>query len=637
MAGTPSSPPHADPPWASVCIHDARSNPLSTPQTHGNYHVQRDVDANGDQWPGVESKGQSIHARPDRDLGTRNLCILGLIIGWCAGIASTAIGIYIVASGPIEVPSFLLNRAAIVGTLAFSWTKMPDPKLPNPYLADHRVFDMQEATMILIPLLLHITITLVLDCINSIHSTTLRWALWHEGRLRHNCNLRLFRSARRGGANRWPANVASGVGLALTYGGTTVMTFCVYIVGSVEVKDNRLVTDENFSGSRTAIDFNGWGLLGLGVGLLLQSVVATCSLFPNDLVGTWNSNPLATARACKYLYEAAGGQGAQGRDAFMPSRPAASPSGKVTTMQVQHTVHFRPYRIQERTQSEYLAFHLPFTNAESTICSQPEFTQPSMSASSMLPETRKIVRLLWVAFAAFGIWATVVGIVAYKKGTTTSEWVRDQTGRSDFLSYWQAYGQIQVFYTTNPYTHRREWIGLLIQCAVLSLLLANLHLAELLVKLSRDEAIWRKAATLGTKPASWMLVEDARSWPCWAMFVYKFMVPWIFGYAFSCSGAVFMNVLPFVTQAALLLVLALFAEYLIRVRPKGSQPATYGDIRALLALVDDWDHERIFWGDKREYIEGIRVAGTAGNRLADLKANCMYLGLSHEQVDGRML
>jgi hypothetical protein len=116
------------------------------------------------------------------------------------------------------------------------------------------------------------------------------------------------------------------------------------------------------------------------------------------------------------------------------------------------------------------------------------------------------------------------------------------------------------------------------------------------------------------------------------VFVSKSLVPWIFGYGFSCLTRVFMVFYPLLTIALFFLALGLFAEYLIRVQPKGPQPTTYGDIRALVALVDDWNHDRLFWGDKGMWMhdEGVRIAGTAGRRLADLLPAVEYKGLEKE-------
>jgi len=122
-------------------------------------------------------------------------------------------------------------------------------------------------------------ITFVASCLDSIHATTLRWALWHDGHLRHNTNLHLFTSSNPRSPNGWPANVLPSLGLIFAYGGATVMTFPVTIVAIFELKDGGRKLAFNYGGDfgldRYGISFNAWGLLGLGTGFLLQSALCT--------------------------------------------------------------------------------------------------------------------------------------------------------------------------------------------------------------------------------------------------------------------------------------------------------------------------------------------------------------------------
>jgi len=105
-------------------------------------------------------------------------------------------------------------------------------------------------------------------------------------------------------------------------------------------------------------------------------------------------------------------------------------------------------------------------------------------------------------------------------------------------------------------------------------------------------------------------------------------VPWVAGFAVACNRNVYFNTLPMLTLAVMFLLLGGVAELLVRVQPNGPQPSVYGDVKAIAALVDDWGHNKIFWGDKGVYEGDIRLAGTAGRRLADLQPDCLYVGLS---------
>lgn len=46
------------------------------------------------------------------------------------------------------------------------------------------------------------------------------------------------------------------------------------------------------------------------------------------------------------------------------------------------------------------------------------------------------------------------------------------------------------------------------------------------------------------------------------------------------------------------------------IRPKGPQPATFGDVQTLTNLIDLWS-EHMFWGHKGRGADGICHAGTA--------------------------
>lgn len=529
---------------------------------------------------------------PDRELWTRDLYIVGLILGWGAALACLATGIYIIASGSVRIPPFLFNKVALVGAMGYSWKKKT-----SSFIIDHRVYGVSEAAMIIIPLLLQIGLTCIFTCLDGIHSTTLRWALWREGRLRHTTNLRWFTCSRKSGPNSWLANLLSALSAILAYGGATVMIFPLTVIAALELerldKDpeaNPVNYDADLGPDRFGIDFNAWGLIGLGTGLLLQSAICTWCLVHESAkyVETWNSNPLATARACRYIVDVSEGH-------LCTAESAAD----------------TPPRLH--------------------IC---EFSARQPAMCTLVPDTRKIANGIWAIFGLYSILAIVNAAIAVKdRDTFNMDFVNGYRGRADWSSPWRFFGEITFTYSDNSFKYRREWIGLLIQCAAIAVLLFGLHLAEVLGGLARDEATWRRATTgQGTSQQSSMLLETLRSWPSCVIFVYKALVPWIFSYGFSCLTRVFLNFYPLLTIALLFFALALFAEYLIRVQPRGPQPATYGDVQALVALVDDWDYKTLFWGDKgvSKNDSGVRVAGIAGRRLADLQPGVMYQGLDRE-------
>jgi hypothetical protein len=245
----------------------------------------------------------------------------------------------------------------------------------------------------------------------------------------------------------------------------------------------------------------------------------------------------------------------------------------------------------------------------------------------MVPQVRRITIFLWFVFLLLCGGVMTTGIIAQKTSSTNAKFVYESAFHTDALSYWQVYGQVYARYCREPFHNRRDWLGLIIQCAVLTLITLGLHCVELVAHVHRDEAVWRKATTVGINPTSSVLWDGTVMWPVWILSIFKSVIHWVFGYAFSANCFVFANLLPLIVLAFLFLLLTVFVEILIRYKPKGSQPTTYGNIKAIMALVDDWQHQRIYWGDKGEEADGIRRAGTGGQRLADLRANKWYVGL----------
>jgi len=159
-------------------------------------------------------------------------------------------------------------------------------------------------------------------------------------------------------------------------------------------------------------------------------------------------------------------------------------------------------------------------------------------------------------------------------------------------------------------------------------ILGTLHLVEILTLLIRDERIWRKATTRnGAQPNSSTILLAASNWQCWVLWAFKSIIPWIFNVGFTCNGAVIFNLIPWAISAVLFLLLALFAEGLIRWEPKGSQPSTFGNLSALMVFIDEWDYKRLFWGQKGEIVDGFGKAGTSGRRLADVEPGVLYTKL----------
>jgi hypothetical protein len=127
------------------------------------------------------------------DLTTRNLSLASLILGWIVAIACLVIGAATKMSGRGLVPDFLLNKMMNFGNENYPFPT-PPPEYPQAvyYLEGHRVFQMSQTGVFFVGLLLNIALTFIFDMMNYIHCISLKWALWHEGRLTYSSVPRLW-------------------------------------------------------------------------------------------------------------------------------------------------------------------------------------------------------------------------------------------------------------------------------------------------------------------------------------------------------------------------------------------------------------------------------------------------------------
>jgi hypothetical protein len=527
----------------------------------------------------LELSTQPIH----KDLRTRNIAMAGLFLGCGLSISCVVLGLRMILAGRTPLPPWLQRMIEAIGVMEYYWIKQ------TRYIYGHQVHRFPRIVATLIPLLINVFVTLALDCMNMLHSVTLRWALWREGRLDFNSNLRLFSTAKHHAPNSWPANLVSALSLVFAYGCASLVTYDVYIMGSTDANGNMI--SSQVDGERYGLDFNGWAIVGLGFFLLLQATISLWCLFwrPN-LVETWSSNPLTNTKVCVVTGLL---RGCKDQDSM-----AAEIPGEETIMSLNRS----------RSSSRLLTRPRPFQR----------------SPRDLIPAVGRIMTLLWVLFGIVAIWTITLAAWAVHTGTANTNYVVQNSGRSDSAMFWQYYGQVTIDYST---TARRDWLGIIIQTAVQSCFTLGLHCVELLVSLHWDEKIWRKAASKnGSRLSDDSVLSRLKSWPIFTLFAFKAITNWVFSIAFSANVYITMNLLPVITLAILMLLLALFAEYLARVEPKGPQPATYGSLQTIVDLVDNWGYGTIWWGDKG--MDGyIRRAGTAGYPLPEIQMDYLYRGI----------
>jgi hypothetical protein len=551
----------------------------------------------------LERRVSSPNHNPD--LATRNLCVLTVFFGICIAIACISIGTRIIMVRRWPVPAFLMNTLMSMGNEMYPFSA-PPPGFTIHYINGHRVFSMSKALMLLTSLLLNIGLTSIFDAMSLISLTTLRWTLFYEGRLYFNSNSRLLTSSRSFGPCHWTMNIVSTIVLVVGYGATAVLTTDIYVVGMLD--DMGHLNDDLMTGPQYALDFNAWGLVGLGWALLLQAGLCIwCLIAGRKIVKSWSSNPLGTTRAYVCV------------EIESPTGTASNPPSALQSSFAASDVEWQSSTSSNRTLHSRSA-------SEAHTFGRPRERQPT--AGSCVPQTRSFANFVWIILGMVSIWVLVVGIIAHRNRTATREYVLSTVHRTNILAFWQTYGQVSIpYFGGDAYIKRRDWLGLLIQSFAFSLIFLALHCVELLTEVIRDESTWRRATTVGADPDTGSTVQRMRSWPSWVLFAFKCITPWVFSYAFTANLYAYMNLLPLCALTLVLLLLALFSEYLIRHKFKGPQPAAYGNIRKLAAFVDEWEHEKLFWGDKGKFSEGVRKCGTAGRRLAEVDMGVLYHGL----------
>ena len=201
---------------------------------------------------------------------SRRLCLGGLAFCWLVGLASLAIGLYLVRTGGILVSDGNVQEYpfTIPGGIATSFNKYA-----------------QE----LAPLGLNILVTICTDITGYIHTVSLRWALQEESRLTFNSNLRLFTSARQSKANAWYTNLLMAIFMVMSYASTSLLF----------IRETNVVLPLLPANKDTFIC--GYAAITLAIAILGQAFIASICLPSLVKVPTWGSDPLEITAACMDL------------------------------------------------------------------------------------------------------------------------------------------------------------------------------------------------------------------------------------------------------------------------------------------------------------------------------------------------
>ncbi|KAJ5458071.1 hypothetical protein N7475_009459 [Penicillium sp. IBT 31633x] len=441
-----------------------------------------------------------------------------------------------------------------------------------------------------VTLAINVVLALCTDGMMFVHSASLRWALYREQRLEFNTNIRLFTSSKKFGPNKWYINVIALACLVLSYAASSVLFMSAPL----------LVYDPTRSHPPTLI--SATALVALGLGLIGQALIAIWCLVSSRNIPTWSSNPLNTALA---------------------------------VLQKGDLTH-RPGRCM-------LSVHQKHAPNQPT---DPMKRQGNMFGVQRI--VRYIIAVMWILAVLAIAWPTAIAAllkswareaISYDAGPEAECW------KFSFQWFPNSYGcyENQVTLALSPAMNddlkydldfsygTQTVLCVLFVCLIQASQTIALHCLELLVNLSRDEGVWRRAYSekkeaSGTQRATDPFRAAVSSWENIIQFISKAVMHWIIGqslipsimegdYDSSHPAIQFQMIYSRLFVYAILAVfLAAFGTYLASKRPQGNQPAALGNLQTLVDLIDDWKTDkngRMWWGDKTESEDSeVRHAGT---------------------------
>lgn len=433
-----------------------------------------------------------------------------------------------------------------------------------------------DYTRDLLVLIQTLVITFCQDSLGYIHTVSLRWDLQRSGQLNFNSNLRLWQNTRYNGPNAWYSNMIVLIGMVATFGASPL-----------SIQDT---TDSGY----TNFKFLGEAWIILGVGLSMQAGITTWALSYHNTWPTWSSNPIDVAAAC---------------------------------------ISRQPHALIPR---EGRALQGLSEVSEPTMAHFPAGKQPSAYNSHQ--EVKKLTWFVWGIFVVFCLWSLSVMVASAIRydGVFQSTQFWNPLGNSAWLNIELLNSKLYQdpsFDTIIPQDF--VWIFALI-CGIQSVITLFTHTTELHVNLSRDESVWRKASDRGHQRKGNALKVAFTSHQSITLLVMKVLLNWFYGLTFSVTsheGFGFSGA-PTVYMTTVALILAVYATTLVCTKPKGAQPAAFGQLQVLVDLVDEWPepHNSLYWGDKGDYCPvnasqawaGVRHAGTSCSRLQPVNAKVQY-------------
>lgn len=465
----------------------------------------------------------------DRAIGTKKLCIAGLVFSVIIGVAFV-----------------------VIGSLAFGMS---------------HTFLLNPVALEMIPLAINIVVLAITESLGYIHATSLRWALFREGRLEFNANLRLLTFSKRSMANGLVANVLYFITLAICYSGASMVlvrnTYSYYL--------DDLHGEDQWDLIKNTVSLSKVIPVTVGSAILVQCALSSWCLWTAQ-IPTWSSNPFTTIKAAAHT----GLVRRKGR-CMMPVHERNKPA--------------MPTRPRPRQLSPYGI-------------------------------SKKVLLVLVISTIVLGvliIWSGIIIHVGLHNSPGTN-WnfipesaVDQNTNPIDFANQTTMTVFLNFFTSEGPnggadpvYVKEPTMVGIMAFCVVIqSFLTIGLHCAELQVILQRDEATWRRIdSSEGSPPdnAYNSIIRPLSSVPNIVLLAFKPVIHWLFGSALQVDYAkgLLMRV-PHITYLTIAWAFFLgFVALVTYYKPKGLLPASYGHLQTMLDVADDLSVEPMFWKDKGE-------------------------------------
>lgn len=198
------------------------------------------------------------------------------------------------------------------------------------------------------------------------------------------------------------------------------------------------------------LDFNGAGIIALGLGILLQAFVSTCAINKSAFAATWCSDPLTNAKACHgYHVSTSAFTSLQCSNISRGTCSESISAGPVSGMTIGRAPELHvpnimaPSSTHSQIPSKCTCRHITYSFSRER--------QPSMR--SILPNACLIQYIPWAFFGAFAIWSGTLVAIDYK--------IDDLKNLDNTSDEWKHFGYQYFLYADNSRLLQQDFISLL--------------------------------------------------------------------------------------------------------------------------------------------------------------------------------